>query len=240
MFGFLYSWFVVLIGLWISGTKTQTLPNSRIPDTYGEDRRTKSVGTSFKPFLYITRVSSTSFKPSILYPSRSGEVHSPLPPSRSRLWSRSWQVNLGEKISSSRTRDLSLTPSLSHLGASIDDVRVRTEGEGIQRYPLFTDKQYITIADREGKGVTKSKYFFRRHIWKPCDFLHLVIIPSILCIAAASATFLHCKWMVPSPFTGFEAKTNLQSANVIWSRKKFVLRSPCFFDLDWGKREIAF
>ena len=33
MFGFLFSWFLVLIGLWISWTKTQTLPNSRIPDT---------------------------------------------------------------------------------------------------------------------------------------------------------------------------------------------------------------
>jgi len=33
MFGFLYSWFLVLMCLWISWTKTQTLPNSRIPDT---------------------------------------------------------------------------------------------------------------------------------------------------------------------------------------------------------------
>ena len=33
MFGFLYSWFLVLIGLWICWTKTQSLPNSRIPDT---------------------------------------------------------------------------------------------------------------------------------------------------------------------------------------------------------------
>ena len=33
MLGFLYSWFVFLIGLWISWTKTETLPNSRIPDT---------------------------------------------------------------------------------------------------------------------------------------------------------------------------------------------------------------
>ena len=33
MFGFLYSWFLVLIGLWISRIKTQALPNSRIPDT---------------------------------------------------------------------------------------------------------------------------------------------------------------------------------------------------------------
>ena len=31
MFGFLYSRFLVLLGLWISWTKTQTLPNLRLP-----------------------------------------------------------------------------------------------------------------------------------------------------------------------------------------------------------------
>ena len=38
MFGVLYSWCLVLFGLSISWTKTQTLPNSRIPDTSGVER----------------------------------------------------------------------------------------------------------------------------------------------------------------------------------------------------------
>ena len=54
MFGFLYSLFLVLIGLWISWTKTQTLPYFRIPDTSGE--------CPSPSHNMVAQISSTPFK----------------------------------------------------------------------------------------------------------------------------------------------------------------------------------
>ena len=34
-FGFRYSWFLILVGLWISRRKSQTLPNLRLPNSSG-------------------------------------------------------------------------------------------------------------------------------------------------------------------------------------------------------------
>ena len=40
MFGFLYSWLLVIVGLWISWTKNQTLPNLRLLIISGDDWKT--------------------------------------------------------------------------------------------------------------------------------------------------------------------------------------------------------
>ena len=64
MFGFLYSWFFVLISLWISCTKTQPLPNSRIPDTSDSHTQTQHHTTTTTQLLQGTLATSSCLCPS--------------------------------------------------------------------------------------------------------------------------------------------------------------------------------
>ena len=62
MFWFLYIWFLVIVGLWISWTKSQTLPNLRLPTSSGSlSRRPLASGGLTLVFFFAVLVVVTLF-----------------------------------------------------------------------------------------------------------------------------------------------------------------------------------
>ena len=67
MFGFLCNWFFVLIGLWISWTKTQTLPNLRPPTSSVWESRAGTWCILVDPDNNMCKLSRIFFAPRLVW-----------------------------------------------------------------------------------------------------------------------------------------------------------------------------